>query len=224
MTKGETVFQESGEHIEAKIEAAVDYKPRPLSQMLRELAERQDQEKVTIRCIREALADRSFATFLILTCLINLLPFPPGTTIVLGVPIVIVAVQMVVGAKTIWLPDFFLRMSLSQKAFHKMTTRIIPGLEKIERWVKPRNWPFSSAKQAERIIGVWALILGIAVVIPIPFGNWLPAFACAICGAALSERDGKLLAIGVVTGILSIIILIAMAIAIFLGVSWAIAG
>ena len=37
-----------------------------------------------------------------------------------------------------------------------------------------------------------ALVLAIVVTLPIPLGNWLPAFATALLGLALSERDGIL--------------------------------
>lgn len=218
------MFHESVDIKQELEETVVDYQPRPLSAVLRELSERGGSEPVTIRCIRTALADRSFATFLMITCLINLLPFPPGSTVVLGVPIVIVAAQMVMGQRTVWLPEFFLKQSLSQKAFHKMTTRIIPALEKVESYVKPRNWPFSSARQGEKIVGIIALILGIAVVLPVPLGNWFPAFSCAIVGTALSERDGRLLIVGVLLGTASVAILIAMVMAIHLGFSWMLTG
>lgn len=171
-----------------------------------ELAERQKGD-VTVRCIRNALADRSLATFLVFTCLINMLPFPPGSTIVLGVPVVIVALQMVAGRPTVWLPEFFLKRSLSPRAFAAMTRRLIPLLKMLERWVRPRAWPFSTRRKAERIVGLIALILGVAVILPVPFGNWLPAFACAICGLALSERDGFWLTIGVVVGMISVLII-----------------
>ncbi|MCR9121855.1 MAG: exopolysaccharide biosynthesis protein [Phyllobacteriaceae bacterium] len=192
--------------------AAVDtpdlppYRPRPLSVVLRELAAR-EQGDVTVRCIRNALADRSFATFLVFTCVINMLPFPPGSTVVLGVPIVLVALQMVAGRDTVWLPEFFLRRSMSHESFGRMTRRVIPLLEKLETWIRPRRWPFASHRAAERIVGVYALVLGIAVILPVPFGNWLPAFACAICGLALSERDGGWLWIGIITGAISILVI-----------------
>lgn len=182
------------------------YQPRALSQVMRELAAR-ERGDVTVRCIRDALADRSFATFLVFTCAINMLPFPPGSTVVLGVPIILVAMQMVAGRSTVWLPEFFLRRSMSQQRFARMTRRIIPLLEKLEALVRPRHWPFANHRMAERTIGLYALLLGIAVTLPVPFGNWLPAFSCAICGLALSERDGIWLWIGVIAGLISIVII-----------------
>lgn len=196
--------------------------PRPLSVVLKELADTHQNMPVSVSAIRSALADRSLATFLIITSLANLLPFPPGATLILGIPIIIVALQMVAGKGTVWLPDFFLKRSISAKTFSKVTTSIIPNLHKLERWVRPRKWPFASNRQAERIIGLFAVILGVAVFLPVPFGNWLPAFACALCGLALSERDGVWLAIGVGLGIVSIAIIFGvLAAASFFAFNWA---
>lgn len=194
----------------APAEATVSYgHPRPLSKVLSDLAA-EERGTVSVRRIRNALADRSFATFLVFTAGINLLPFPPGSTVVLGVPIVLVAFQMVMGYPTVWLPRFFLKRSLSQKGFNKMTTFLIPFLRRMENWVRPRFWPFPSAKSAEKIVGFIALIYAIAVVLPIPFGNWLPALAVFICGIALSERDGFWLTVGIVTGIVAISIMVGV--------------
>lgn len=194
---------------EAMVPMPVRKHPRTLSQVLRDLAEHR-QGNVTVRCMRDALADRSFATFLVLTSAINMLPFPPGSTLVFGIPVVLVALQMIAGRKTVWLPEFFLRRSMGQERFQKMTRRLIPLLERLEGYVKPRRWPFSTHNNAERIIGLYALLLGMAIMLPVPFGNWLPALACAICGLALSERDGVWLAVGVVLGLTSIMVILGV--------------
>jgi hypothetical protein len=206
------MLQQKADQFDAA-EATVSYgRPRPLSKVLTGLAT-EERDSVSVRRIRNALADRSFATFLVFTASINLLPFPPGSTVLLGVPIVLVAFQMVMGYPTVWLPRFFLRRSLSQKGFHKMTTWLIPFLERMENWVRPRYWPFPNAKSAEKVVGLVALVFAVAVVIPIPFGNWLPALAVFICGIALSERDGFWLAVGVVTGVVAICIMVGVVLA-----------
>ncbi|TCD15051.1 exopolysaccharide biosynthesis protein [Oricola cellulosilytica] len=203
------MLQQHADHFERAEEAIAYRNPRPLSAVLRGLAEG-EHGTVSVGRVRAALADRSFATFLVFTASLNLLPIPPGTSAVVGIPIVLVAFQMIMGYPTIWLPRFFLRRSLSQKAFHKMTTRLIPFLERMETWVRPRYWPFRCVESGEKTVGLIALIYGIAVVIPIPFGNWLPALAVFICGVALSERDGFWLLVGIVTGIIAIAIMIGV--------------
>src|SRR5690242_9111919 len=70
--------------------------PRRMSLVFEELS-RDASEAVTILQVREALGDRSLAALLAFFAAINLLPLPPGTTVVLGPPLVIVAVQMMLG-------------------------------------------------------------------------------------------------------------------------------
>lgn len=194
------MFQESGSETMIEIEETVEYQPRPLSSVLNDLAQREGSDKVTMRCIREALADRSLATFLILSGLLNLLPFPPPSTLILGIPIIAIALQMIAGRKTVWLPEFFLNLSMNEKAFAKFTTKIVPWLRKLETIVRPRFWLFPSAQSAERVVGLIGLALGLFVFIPLPMTNWIPALAVAVCGLALSERDGLWLSIGTIVG------------------------
>ena len=53
-------------------------------------------------------------------------------------------------------------------------------------------------------------MLAIVVTLPIPLGNWLPAFATALLGLALSERDGILLAVGGALSVASIGVIVAV--------------
>jgi hypothetical protein len=167
---------------------------RTLSAVLNEIAERPD-DSFTIADVRDALADRSFATLLFLFAAINLLPLPPGSSAFLGLPPLIIAAQMIVGQTKLWLPDFILRRPIEADRFKLVVTKLTPWLRKAERLVRPRYWPFS-IKAADRLIGLLAFALSILLVAPIPFGNWLPALAIALYGLALSERDGVMFAAG----------------------------
>ncbi|WP_246249197.1 exopolysaccharide biosynthesis protein [Chelativorans alearense] len=179
--------------------------PRRLSTIFEEMA-REAEGTVTVEQLRQALGDRSFATLLVFFSSINLLPLPPGSTLVLGIPLMLLAIQMVFGRRTVWLPRFILQKSLSASQFRGMSERLIPRIKWVERLIRPRYWPFAR-DHADRFIGVIALILAIAVTLPIPLGNWFPAFSCALVGLALSERDGVLLAVAVASGTLSLIVI-----------------
>lgn len=170
--------------------------PRRLSTVLMALA-REAKDSVTIEQIREALGDRSFATLLVFFAGLNLLPFPPGSTLILGIPLLLIAVQMVIGSRTAWLPRFVLAKSVSADKFRYMSEKLVPRLEWIERIIRPRYWPFDRSR-ADRVLGLAAFVMAIVVILPIPFGNWFPALSCALVGLALFERDGILLAIAFV--------------------------
>lgn len=183
-------------------------RPRRLSQLFAQLA-RDAHGPVSIGHIRDALGNRSFAPLLVLFAAFNLLPLPPGASAVLGLPLIIVSAQMVYGAKQTWLPSYLSKRSLKAETFRSMMEWIIPRLTRIERVIRPRYWPFWR-RQGDRIIGGLALVLAIVVTLPIPLGNWLPAFATALLGLALSERDGLLLAVGGAVSVASMVVIAAV--------------
>lgn len=180
-------------------------RPRRLSELFTQLA-RDADGSVSIGAIRDAMGNRSFAPLLVLFAAFNLLPLPPGTSAILGVPLVIISAQMVYGSKQVWLPRYVSDRALSAETFRSMMNWIIPRLTRIERVIRPRYWPFWR-RRGDRIIGMVALLLAIVVTLPIPLGNWLPAFATALLGLALSERDGILLAVGGAVCVLSMIVI-----------------
>ncbi|MEP9388494.1 exopolysaccharide biosynthesis protein [Mesorhizobium sp. KR9-304] len=188
--------------------AARRRRPRRLSELFTQLA-RDAHGPVSIGHIRDALGNRSFAPLLVLFAAFNLLPLPPGASAILGLPLIIVSAQMVYGTKQAWLPEALSNRSLNPETFRKMMEWIIPRLIRIERIVRPRYWPFWR-RRGDRIIGSVALVLAIVVTLPIPLGNWLPAFATALLGLALSERDGILLAIGGAVGVASMLVITAV--------------
>jgi hypothetical protein len=175
--------------------------PRPLSLVLCDLADL--GQSVTVEDLRDALGDRGFAALLIMFAAINLLPLPPGTSLVLGIPLLIVSAQMALGRATAWLPKFVLNKSIGRKHVLDLNKRLSPKLEALERFVQPRLWPFPR-RTADRWIGWIAFVLALAVTVPVPFGNWMPALSIAILGIALSERDGIVLTGGIVVGLFAL--------------------
>lgn len=179
--------------------------PARLSTVFQRLAEEADGP-VTVAAIRAALGDRSFAALLIFFAALNLLPLPPPSSAILGLPLVIVAAQMLYGSVTVWLPRKVLDKSLTASQFRSAMGRLVPWLIWLERYIQPRYWPFWH-RQGERVVGAIALLLALVVTLPIPLGNWLPALAIFLLGFALSERDGVLLAVGSVVGLLALMVI-----------------
>src|SRR5688572_481402 len=87
-------------------------KPRRLSQVFARLAS-DAKDRVTIASILDALGDRSFAALLVLFAAFNLLPLPPPSSAILGLPLLVVAAQLTYGSKRAWLPKFMANKSIS---------------------------------------------------------------------------------------------------------------
>ncbi len=186
------------------ISADHDQHPESLSDLLKKLAD-EARGRVTLRDIAEALDERSFGAFLLVFSIPNLIPLPPGATLILGLPLVFIAWQIVAGRNKIWLPERLANYALEKRTLVKIVRRADPWLKWMEAWVRPRNWPLSNPF-VERLFGIYTLVLALVVVVPIPFGNWLPAFAIAMIGLAQTERDGNCLAIGSIVGMIAILI------------------
>jgi hypothetical protein len=137
------------------------------------------------------------------------LPVPPGTSAVLGAPLVFLAAQLMIGRRP-WLPRLLSSRSMSQTDFAALVRRIAPWLRRGERMLRPRLiW--LARPPMEFAIGAVCLVLAIVLVLPIPLGNVLPAVAISLLALAIVERDGlwvlaglgvALVSAGVVSGVI----------------------
>lgn len=168
--------------------------PRPLSRVIVELGQTAG-ERVSLQELTEALSDRSFAALIILFAAPNLLPLPPGSSTFFGIPLILIASQLLLGRPRLWLPRLLRERSLDQATFARLTTRMEPVLQRFERLARPRYWPLPQV-MAERFVGFVVLLMALVLVFPIPFGNWTPAVAAILVSLGLSERDGIWLGIG----------------------------
>lgn len=179
-------------------QSKVSEKPEKLSELLRHVSDNAG-DKITLGEIANAMDDRSFGAFLVVFCLPNLVPLPPGATFILGLPLVFIACQMAFSRlDTIWLPKRLREYAFDNKAFSAVLDRFIPWMNKVERFIKPRF--FNGNRMIERLLGVFALLLALIVFLPIPLGNMGPSLALALMGLGLTERDGVLMWAGVVIG------------------------
>ncbi len=179
---------------------AADEAPR-LSQVFAALAA-EDRDRVSIRDVVEALGDRSFAPVMILLAVPNAIPFIPGSSTVLGLLLALIALQLLIGRRRVWLPERLNRWSFDRDGFGRVVGKATPWLARLERMARPRYWP-STYRLAERIAGAVAIVLSLMIMLPIPLANGPPAIAICLLALGISERDGLWLGAGIVVGCLA---------------------
>ncbi|NJL07957.1 MAG: exopolysaccharide biosynthesis protein [Methylacidiphilales bacterium] len=182
---------------------AADAGAMPISQVLRAVAERAEGETLTIGDIVEALGDRAMAILLILFCLPNCVPVPPGVGLVFGFPMLLVALQMLIGRHRPWLPAAVLNRRLKVKDYVRMMDLAEPRLRKVESVLKPR-YTFLFSDTADRLMGAFFVLGAISVILPLPGSNFPPAIAAVLMSLAMLEEDGVMLMIGLAIGILGL--------------------
>ena len=159
-----------------------------LSRILRDLCADPDGE-VTVGEIVDAFGRRAFGAMLFVFSVPNLLPLPPGSTTVLGLPLVLLAPQVMVGMRVPWLPRFLHQRKFKGSDLERLFGRLLPTLEKIERLSSPRL-TFIFGPIGDRLIGLICTVLALILILPVPLGNLLPAATIATLSLALFQRDG----------------------------------
>jgi hypothetical protein len=92
-----------------------------------------------------------------------------------------------------------------RSSFENVMLKSIPYLERAELFLRPRLVTLLSWT-GECLVGLFLLVLAIVLTLPIPFGNWLPAFAISIIALAIVEKDGVAVLIGIVLGVIGLFI------------------
>lgn len=177
---------------------------RSLSATLAGLASDEGRERISVRDIFEAMGDRAFGALMLVFALPNVIPTPPGTSVILGGPLIFLTAQLAFGLKP-WLPRFIADRSMTRADFAALAGRISPWLARAERLLKPRM-RFLVRPPLENIAGIICFILAIILTLPIPLGNMLPALAICLFSLAILERDGLFAILGHITAVIAIVV------------------
>lgn len=175
-----------------------------LSSLLEEIAADPARERISVADLMAAMQLRAFGALLLIFALPNVVPTPPGTSAILGLPLVYLTLQLMLG-RTPWLPRFINERSMSRGDFAAVVRKIAPMLARAEKLLKVRMEEFTTPT-AERAVGALCLALAIVLFLPIPLGNMLPAFAISIIALGILERDGLWILAGAAIGVVSLLI------------------
>jgi hypothetical protein len=170
--------------------ARVDGAVLSLSDLLRALPDRLGSDEASIGELIDLLAPKSYPLVMLLLAIPNLIPVPaPGLSAVVGLPLAALMLQMSLGYRKPILPRFLARRKISLPQLRAACRRAIPYAERLEALIRPRC-SFMLRSAVDRFIGLAALLLSLIIMLPIPFGNALPALAICIIAVGLLRGDG----------------------------------
>lgn len=177
----------------------------PLSDVLAQIAAH-EPERISVAELTRMFGGRAIGALLFIFGLACLLPLPPGATTIFGLPLLLLAPQLIVGAAAPWLPERIKRRTLLTADLRFGLPKVIPSLRRIEAVSRPRL-VFLFGPVGERAIGVVCTILALVLILPIPLGNIMPALAVSALSFSLVQRDGLIALLGYATAIASASIL-----------------
>ena len=190
-------------------------KPNRLSDIVKSI---NGDEDMTIGQLVDSLGERAFGALMFIFAVPNIIPTPPGTSAILGLPLVILTWQVMIGRQSLWLPALVRQRRISRDMMQTFVSKVTPVMIRLERVLRPRLNLIAGSNAAERAIGLVAFPLSLILFLPIPFGNMLPAAAIACLALGLAERDGLAVAAGYVLSLLSVAVLAAISSALYIAV------
>jgi hypothetical protein len=166
---------------------------RPFSTVLDDIGAK-DDPKLYLGELINAFGERGFGALMVFFGLINAIASPiPGTTTILGAPMLLICLHLLIRRDQLWMPVWALKSSLPRDSYRATVAKVRKPLIQIERLSRPR-FSVMSSEVSEVLIGVVTSLLAIIVMLPIFGGNLFPSLLVALFGFGLMQRDGALIA------------------------------
>jgi hypothetical protein len=125
---------------------------------------------------------------------------PPPIPLVCGLLLALVAVQIVFGRATPWLPKVLMNRSIATTDVERAIGRALPAFRRLERFSRPRL-TFLDTPLVMRLMGVVILVMALGLLFAPPFVGQIPmGLAVCLVGLGLVERDGVVIVSGLVIG------------------------
>jgi len=179
-----------------------------ISQLLLSVIENKEENgSLSINELVDKLQDRGFGILMFLFSfpMAIPLPYPPGFTTILGLPLLFFSLQMLLGMHHIWVPKWLGRKELKVKHLAVAIKSTAFIFRKFEKFMKPRL-PFFTSARGEKVIGFISFLCSISIALPIWFGNAIPSAGMMLMSIGLLYLDGVMILIGIVVSFLGLFV------------------
>ena len=174
--------------------------PQRLSAQLRQLADREEHDELTLGGLMDELQGRVYTLLLLVLALPMCQPVPlPGLSTPFGVAIALLGLRFALSQRP-WMPKRLLATKLSGNFFPAVMRGGARVLGVFEKLLHPRMTGVFEFGHMHFLAGAIVCLCGLLLLLPLPIPgtNMLPALTVILTAAAFSERDGYcLIAAGV---------------------------
>jgi hypothetical protein len=180
------------------------------------------EEATTLGSLVELFGQKSFALVFVVLLGVPALPLPTGgATHVFEIVCVLLALQLVLGRETVWLPKRWQGVELGGKGWGRFLARLIKVIKAIERLSKPRlRWLFGR-RATDIAFGLVIVVFAVAAFVAPPFTglDTLPALGGVLISLAVLLEDVVLALVAILTGAAGIVLEIVLGTAAVNGIS-----
>lgn len=180
-----------------------------LSQQLQSLF--REHKKIKIDNLSELVGEKSFAFAFLLLMLPAALPLPTGGfTHFFEVLTMLLALELVFGRDTIWLPRRWQNASIKSPKPGKGLNRLVKIIRWLEKYSRPRAVRVSESSKMLRIVGLLVIVFAMAAFLAPPFSglDTLPALGIVVLSLGIMLDDWVVSILGAVVGAVGILLVI----------------
>ncbi|HWG07967.1 MAG TPA: exopolysaccharide biosynthesis protein [Solirubrobacteraceae bacterium] len=167
---------------------------------------RGDQPK-TLGTLIDVFGERSFAILFVLLMAVPALPLPTGgVTHVFEVITMLLALELIVGRRTIWLPDRWRGVQIGGESKEKFIDALLRRIRSLERISRPRGQWLFGHRLSGSLFGLAVLGLALTAFLAPPFSglDTLPSIGLVVLSLGYLMTDVVLSAAGAAVGVIGV--------------------
>lgn len=178
-----------------------------LHQVMERVQSAGEGDEVSVQDMLDAVGARSFGSVLLVPAMIILSPVSGIPTVpTIGATIIcLIALQLLCGRRSIWLPRWLLKLNLRRTTLDRVARFISPLARGVDKLLKPRL-SFFVRRPFTQVIALLCILSAatMPVLEPLPFMASTAAAVICVYALALVARDGLLALIALMlTGVLA---------------------
>lgn len=189
-----------------------------VTRLLRRLADDGGDAGLTLHEIRDRLDERAYGLLILLLSIPCLVPGLYGVPQVVGLIVILLAGQMLVGREEPWLPRWFLNLRCKGSWLKAMADFAENKLGWIDRLSRPRLRRFADGP-GEKLAAVFMILATVTIIMPLT--NTIPSIALALLSVGLIQRDGLFVLAGCAVTTVWLTLLGALGTGLLMGAEWA---
>jgi hypothetical protein len=167
----------------------------------------------TVGTLSEAFGEKSFAVLFILLLAVPALPLPTGgATHVFEAIAMLLALQLLIGKRTIWLPARWRTRPLIGPRSERFVERLLRLIAWLERRSRPRGRVLFGNPVGNAIFGALVFVGSLAAFVAPPFStlDTLPALGVVVLSVGVLMEDAVIAAAGLALGAGGVALVLAL--------------
>jgi len=172
----------------------------------------------TVAALNDLFAEKSLAIIILVLMFLPALPLPTGgVSHVFEVISMLIALQLMIGRRTIWLPKDWATREITGMKQKKVINGIVKTVRWLEKFSRPRLVSFMQSTLGLFIAGLALFAFSLAAFLSPPFSglDTFPSIGAVVVALSLVLDDFVVLVVGILAGIGGIALIVTLGTAVF---------